>query len=204
MPGTLFIISAASGTGKTSLVQALIQDHPSLILSISHTTRTPRTGELDGINYHFTNRTHFEEKIVAGEFLEHAEVFGNWYGTSRTLVEQSLSFDRDVLLEIDWQGAAQIKSLFPEAVSIFLLPPSLQALEQRLRSRGKDSEAVIRKRLDSAMADMSHYEFFDFVVINDQFEQALAELNHITMASRLRTLSQRRRFQDIIQKLLKS
>ncbi len=202
MTGTLYIISAASGTGKTSLVHQLISQQPNLHLSVSHTTRAPRSGEIDGESYHFVSLDNFRKKIESGDFLEYAEVFGNWYGTCRSEVHKFLSKDQDVLLEIDWQGAAQVKSLLPDAIGIFLLPPSLNALEHRLKNRGKDKPEVIEKRLAQSVEDMQHYRDFDYLVLNDQFDQALGELILITKSGRLRTVIQEKRLSDVLKNLL--
>lgn len=202
MSGTLFIIAAASGTGKTSLVQSLVASDPRLGVSISHTTRAPRPGEVDGINYHFTSREQFIADVEAGLFLEHAEVFGNLYGTSREWVQRQLDSDHDVILEIDWQGAQQVRRLMPEAVSIFILPPSLQALAERLNGRGTDSAEVIAHRLGESIADIGHYAEFDNLVINDDFATALADLQAIVRAARLSNRAQSRRQAELIRRLL--
>lgn len=186
MSGTLFIVSAASGTGKTTLVKALLENCTNLSVSISHTTRPIRAGELNGVHYHFLDKTTFINRIGEGEFLEHAEVFGNYYGTARSTVETALSQDRDIILEIDWQGAQQIRHLYPQAVSIFIIPPSRDALRQRLQNRGQDSAEIINQRLSGAIADISHFVEFDYVVINDDFDVALEELRSIVQAARLR------------------
>lgn len=174
--GHLFLVTAPSGAGKTSLVRALLQDHPNISFSISYTTRPKRPKEEHGHDYFFVDKAEFQRMVAAGEFLEHAQVFDNHYGTSRKVVEESMAKGRDVLLEIDWQGSAQVRKLMPEAVSIFILPPSRDELERRLRSRGTDSDAVIARRLQDAVGDMSHWREFDYVVVNDTFEHALAEL----------------------------
>ncbi len=202
MSGSLFIVSAASGTGKTSLVQALRRDQDRLRVSISHTTRAPRPGEEDGVHYHFTDHARFEAAIAAGEFLEHARVFGQLYGTSRRSVETLLAADFDVLLEIDWQGAAQIKRLFAASVAIFILPPSLDALAERLRKRAQDSDSVIAERLQQAQDDMRHCREFDYIIVNDDFEQALADLRAVTAAARLRQALQCQRQASLLQNLL--
>ena len=186
MSGTLFIVSAASGTGKTTLVKALRENCTRLGVSISHTTRSIRPGELNGVHYHFVTQAQFIEMIGNGEFLEHAEVFGNYYGTARASVEQALQQDQDIILEIDWQGAQQVRQLYPHAVSVFIMPPSREALRQRLQNRGQDSEAVITQRLNGAIADMSHFIEFDYLVINDDFDTALDELRSIVQSARLR------------------
>lgn len=182
----LFMVTAPSGAGKSSLVRALLNLDPSIRLSVSFTTRAPRPGEVDGREYNFTTIDDFEKKIAAGEFLEYAHVHGNYYGTSRVWIEEQLSQGRDVLLEIDWQGAAQVRKLFPEeVVDIFILPPSLKALEERLHGRGTDSEEVIARRLAGAHDEMVHAGEFAYIVVNDQFETALEDLRAITRTSRL-------------------
>ncbi len=202
MSGSLFVVAAASGTGKTSLVRALVEGLEGIGVSISHTTRPMRPGEVDGVNYHFTAREEFVRLIGEGAFLEHAEVFDNLYGTSRDWVVSELQQDRDVILEIDWQGAAQIRRLLPGAVSIFILPPSLEALRSRLDHRGQDSEEVIAHRLREAQGDISHYGEFDYLVVNDDFNAALADLKAVVRASRLSCRSQSVRQEQLIQKLL--
>lgn len=204
MSGTLFIVSAASGTGKTTLVKALLKNCDNLSVSISHTTRPIRVGELDTVHYHFTSKDSFVEMIGKGEFLEHAEVFGNYYGTALSTVESTLRQDHDIILEIDWQGAQQVRRLYPNAVSIFIIPPSRAALRNRLQARGQDSDEVITQRLNGAIADMSHFIEFDFVVINDDFDTALENLRAIVEASRLRQSVQTIRHGERIQSLLSS
>ena len=202
MSGTLFIIAAASGTGKTSLVKALVAAADRLGVSVSHTTRPARPGEVDGVNYHFTTRKQFLAEVAAGQFLEHAEVFGNLYGTSRTWVEQQLASDHDVILEIDWQGAQIVRELMPQALSIFILPPSLPALAERLNGRGTDSNEVIAHRLSEAIADITHYSEFDYLVINDDFATALADLQAIVRAARQSHRAQAARQAELIKRLL--
>ncbi len=202
MSGTLFIIAAASGTGKTSLVKALVADADRLGVSVSHTTRQARPGEVDGVNYHFTSREQFLAEVAAGQFLEHAEVFGNLYGTSRTWVERQLASDHDVILEIDWQGAQIVRALMPQALSIFILPPSLKALAERLNGRGTDSNEVIAHRLSEAIADITHYSEFDYLVINDDFPTALADLQAIVRAARQSHRAQADRQAELIKRLL--
>jgi len=175
----LFILSAASGTGKTSLASALVESVPALETSVSHTTRKPRPGEREGVHYHFIDQPTFDAMAARGEFLEHATVFGNSYGTARAEVESRLRRGKGVLLDIDWQGARSVKRVMPEAVSIFILPPSREALAQRLVKRGQDSPAVIARRMHEAISEMSHYKEFDHVVVNDDFDLALADLQHI-------------------------
>lgn len=174
--GQLYVISAPSGAGKTSLVKAMLAARPELAVSVSHTTRTPRPHEIDGRDYHFVSQADFTRLVAAGAFLEHASVFDNQYGTGRGQVVAQLDAGRSVLLEIDWQGARQVRSSFPECASIFILPPSRAALEERLRTRRTDSDAVIARRLADAATDMSHCQEFDYAVVNDRFETAVAEL----------------------------
>ena len=201
-PGTLFTVSAPSGAGKTSLVRALVAHEPQLMVSVSHTTRAMRPGEENGVNYHFCDRPAFEVMLGDGDFLEHAEVFGNLYGTSRRFVEEQLAADRDVILEIDWQGAAQVKKLMPDTCAIFILPPAKEALEERLSERGQDDDATIRKRMDAAVSEMSHYRDADYLVINDLFDQALIELRAVILAQRLAVNNQARRHSNQLQALL--
>jgi len=196
--GTLYIISAPSGAGKSSLLQALLARDTEIALSISHTTRPPRPGEENGVHYHFTDSATFEQMVAAGEFLEHAQVFGNYYGTSREALLAPLAAGRDVILEIDWQGARQVRMALPEAVTLFILPPSIAALESRLRGRGQDSDAVIAKRMAAALDEISHYPEFDYLIINDQFDTALAQLQTVLQARRLRRVAQQQRQQSLL------
>lgn len=175
----LFVISAPSGAGKTSLVRALLRRRPNLVVSVSHTTRAQRANEVDGRDYHFVSRERFEELKAGGAFLEHAQVFDNNYGTGAQQVRERLAQGRDVVLEIDWQGAQQVRRSLPESVTIFVLPPSRAALRERLRERRTDTPEVIERRLRDAVGDMSHYREFDYVVVNDDFERALLELGSI-------------------------
>jgi guanylate kinase len=177
--GHLYVIAAPSGTGKTSLVKALMAGTPSLAFSVSHTTRPRRVNEVDGRDYHFTDKDTFRRMIAAGEFLEHAEVFDNLYGTGRGGVEQALARGQDLLLEIDWQGARQVRERLPEAIDVFILPPSRAALETRLRGRGTDSDAVIARRLQDSVTELSHWGEFRYGIVNDRFEQALDELRRV-------------------------
>ena len=202
MSGTLYIISAPSGAGKTSLVKALVESTDAIGVSVSHTTRTMRPGEQNGTNYHFVSREQFLEMVGNSDFLEHAEVFGNLYGTSKSAVQQELSAGRDVILEIDWQGAQQIRRAFPESVGVFVLPPSRETLDERLRGRGQDPEPVIQQRLAKAAEEMSHYVEYDYIVINDNFQMALAELQSIVTTQRLRVVPQSTKYADLISKLL--
>jgi guanylate kinase len=177
--GRLFVIAAPSGAGKTSLVRALMEREPGLRFSISYTTRPPRPTERPGHDYFFVDRGEFERMVADQEFLEHARVFDNYYGTARGQVEAALAAGQDLILEIDWQGAAQVRSALPECISIFILPPSRPELERRLRGRGTDAEEVIQRRLRDAASDMAHWREFDHVVVNDDFERALADLRAI-------------------------
>ncbi len=201
LPGLLFIVSAPSGAGKTSLVNALLERDADVELSVSFTTRAPRPGELDGRDYHFVERERFVEMAGQGEFLESAEVHSNLYGTSGTWVRQRLQAGRNLLLEIDWQGAVQVRRLIPEAIGIFILPPSLEALRERLKGRGQDNEAVIERRIAAARGEMQHVEEFDYVIINQRFEVAAEDLVSIVRAHRLRVCAQTFRHQDLITRL---
>jgi guanylate kinase len=177
--GQLFVIAAPSGAGKTSLVKALLARRPDLCLSVSHTTRTPRPNELEGREYYFVPVDEFQEFARQGQFLEYAKVFDNYYGTSAPFVKANLDHGRSVVLEIDWQGARQVRASLPECVSIFILPPSRDALEQRLRARRTESDAAIARRLRDAVGDMSHWKEFDYVIVNDDFERAVEDLTRI-------------------------
>lgn len=200
--GSLFVVSAPSGAGKTSLLKALVESVPGIRVSVSYTTRPIRPGEIDGVNYHFTTRKDFLEQVERGDFLEHAEVFGNLYGTSQRWVEEQLELGGDIILEIDWQGAQQVRRLMPAAVSVFILPPSREVLIKRLRGRGQDSEEIIALRTAEAITEMTHYAESDYLVINDQFEQALADLKAIVHSQRLRQLRQDALHQALINSLL--
>ena len=199
--GTLFIVSAPSGAGKTSLVKALASESTDLLLSVSHTTRRRRENEIDGVDYHFVDQTQFRAMLAAAGFLEHAEVFGNFYGTSAGWVEERLSEGKNVILEIDVQGAAQIRNS-RECTGIFVLPPSLVVLENRLRGRGQDSDEVIARRLAEAVNEMSHYGEFDYLVVNDIFQEALEELKAVVTSRRLKTAAQSQRHTQLIASLL--
>jgi guanylate kinase len=200
--GNLFIITAASGAGKTSLIKALLENEPSIKLSVSHTTRAPRPGEINGEHYHFVDEATFIAELNAGDFLESAQVHGAYYGTSQSVVTAALQHGDDLILEIDWQGAAQVRQLYPQAISIFILPPSIEALEKRLNNRGQDSQAVIEKRLAAARNEMSHVGEFDYVTINDEFDVALEDLRAIIRASRLKRDIQLQRHAQMLQSLI--
>ena len=185
MTGNLFVVVAPSGAGKTSLVSGLLERDSNVKLSMSYTTRAPRQGEIDGVDYYFVARERFEEMIGAGEFLEHANVYGNFYGTSKRWIDESLAGDHDVLLEIDWQGARQVRRLFSSMTGIFILPPSLAELGRRLRSRGKDSPEAIERRMASAREEISHVLEFEYIIVNDRFEEALQDLLGVVRAARV-------------------
>ncbi len=185
MAGDLFVVVAPSGAGKTSLVNAMLADEPGIRLSVSCTTRPPREGEVDGREYRFLARPAFEAMVAAGDFLEHAEVYGNYYGTSRRWIDEQLAAGHDVLLEIDWQGARQVRRLFAGMVGIFILPPSLGELRRRLTARGKDSPEVIERRMASAREEISHVLEFEYIIVNEQFDVALADLQAVVRATRL-------------------
>ena len=200
--GTLYIVAAPSGAGKTSLVKSLVETTSDVVVSISHTTRPLRPGEQDGVHYHFITLPSFETMIAQGAFLEHAQVFGNRYGTSRAAVLAKLQAGLDVILEIDWQGAQQVRKQLPDSPSIFILPPSRDALRQRLAGRGQDSAEVIERRMAAALDELSHYVEFDYLVINDQFETALTELSAIIIAQRQRRTAQLERHLELFHILL--
>ncbi|MEO5700623.1 MAG: guanylate kinase [Casimicrobiaceae bacterium] len=200
--GNLFVIAAPSGGGKTSLVNALLAREATIRLSVSYTTRRPRVGEIDGVHYHFVDEPRFEALRTAGEFLEHARVHGNWYATSATWLKAETDAGHDVLLEIDWQGAAQVRRIIPGAVHIFILPPSLSLLRERLEKRGQDAPEVIARRLEAAREEMRHCGNFDYVIINQDFAEAVDDLAAVVRASRLRTPQQRKRHDALLQSLL--
>ncbi len=200
--GTLFTVSAPSGAGKTSLVNALLEQCPQLRVSVSHTTRPIRPGEQDGVNYHFVDEKTFLGMLEQAEFLEHARVFGNLYGTSGTWVEEQLASGTDVILEIDWQGARQVRRLVPDTCAIFILPPSREILAERLRARGQDDPDIIDSRLAQAAQEMSHYVESDFLVVNDDFDRALAELQAVVTGERLRTARREVALRETLQDLL--
>ncbi len=201
-PGTLFTVSAPSGAGKTSLVNALAGRRDGLRISVSHTTRPRRPGERDGVNYHFVSDAEFEAMASRGAFLERALVFGNHYGSSREWVDRQLAQGHDAILEIDWQGASQVKRLVPACISIFVLPPSRAALRERLQIRGQDDDSVIAARMAQATEEIRHYHEADFLVVNDDFEEALADLDCIVRNHRLRTEKQTSRWHDLLAELL--
>lgn len=201
MSGNLYIVSAPSGAGKTSLVANLLGADSGIRKSVSYTTRGPRPGETDGRHYHFVTPETFEQMAQSGDFLESALVHGNRYGTSRRWVEEQLAADTDIVLEIDWQGAAQVRRLMPGAISIFILPPSFEALLQRLNSRAQDAPEVITTRLANAREEISHVHDFDYVIINNEFKAAAAELQDIVRAERLRTAHQLARHTALINRL---
>ncbi|KMM74400.1 guanylate kinase [Xanthomonas sp. NCPPB 1128] len=202
MRGTLYIVAAPSGAGKSSIVNATLARDPQIALSISFTSRAPRPGERHAEHYHFVSADEFQRMIDAGDFFEYARVHGDWKGTARQSVEPQLAAGLDVLLEIDWQGARQVRAKVPDAVSVFILPPSREALEQRMRKRGQDSEAVIAQRLAAAREEMSHYADFDYVIVNEHFDTAVDEMCAIFVASRLRRLPQQQRHAGLIDTLL--
>ena len=204
MPGTLYIVAAPSGAGKSSIVNAVLARVPGVALSISYTSRAPRPGERHAQHYHFISAGEFERMIAAGEFFEHALVHGDYKGTARQSVLPQLEKGFDVLLEIDWQGARQVRAQIPEAKGIFILPPSREALEARMRSRGQDSEAVIARRLAAAREEIGHYAEFDYLVVNEDFEQAVSEVETIFRAQRLLLAPQRQRHQALLEHLLKA
>jgi len=201
LPGNLFVVAAPSGGGKTSLTRALLEREPGIRLSVSYTTRAPRPGEADGVDYRFVTQERFQALKAAGEFLEHAHVHGNWYATSGTWLKQQIDSGQDVLLEIDWQGAAQVRKLVPGSVHVFILPPSLASLEERLRRRGQDDEPTIARRLNAAREEMRHCDQFDYVIINQDFASAVDDLSAIVRASRLRGAHQRVRYKGLLAQL---
>jgi len=202
MSGSLFVIVAPSGAGKTSLVEALLREEPNIRLSVSYTTRTPRPGEVHGREYHFVNRAEFEAMLAKGGFLEHAEVYGNLYGTSKSWINAARAAGEDVLLEIDWQGAAQVRDIYSDMVSIFIMPPSIEALEQRLTARGKDAAEVIARRIAGARLELRHISATDYVIVNDTFAVAVADLRVVVQASRLSRVRQLERYAGIIAEMV--
>ena len=200
-PGNLFVIAAPSGGGKTSLIRALLEREKGIGLSVSYTTRPPRPGERDGVDYHFVSFERFRELEQSGAFIEHAEVHGNWYATSAEWLEEQVRAGQDVLLEIDWQGAEQIRRIIRDSVQIFILPPSLASLAERLTRRGQDDPATIARRLEAAREEMRHCIEFDYVIINQDFASAVDDLSAIVRASRLRTAQQRARYEALLAQL---
>ena len=200
--GNLFILSAPSGAGKSSLIKALTDQHDDIKVSVSHTTRNVRPGEENAVHYHFVTVDEFQQHINEGHFLEWAEVFGNFYGTSKVVIENMLSKGIDVFLDIDWQGAQQIRELFPDVKTIFVAPPSRAALRERLVGRGQDNEEVIEGRMKAAQSEMSHYPEFDFLLINDDFEQCLRELTTLVLAQRLNQPNQAIKYDHLLKELL--
>jgi guanylate kinase len=202
--GTLYIVSAPSGAGKSSLIASLLEKNPTYAMkvSVSHTTRTPRPGEQDGRHYHFVSTKQFETLIAQGEFLEYAQVFDHYYGTSKAWIEQNLNKGIDIFLDIDWQGARQIRDKMPEAKSIFILPPSKEELERRLNARGQDSDAIIAQRMSKARSETSHYSEYDYLIINDDFDVALMDFKAIIRAERLKRDKQAVKYNSMLSELL--
>lgn len=198
--GVLFVVAAPSGAGKTSLVKALLKNDPAIRLSVSYTTRAPRPGEVNGMDYHFTSVDDFLQMAARGEFLESAEVYGNYYGTSQAWIAGEIAAGHDILLEIDWQGAAQVKKCFPEAVTLFILPPSIEALRERLSNRGQDSQEVMDRRVAAARDDISHAAEFEYIIVNDDFDQALLDLMAVVRASRRVTSRQAQRLAPLFER----
>ncbi len=200
--GTLFVISAASGAGKTSLVKSVLQHASDIEVSVSHTTRAPREGEVDGVDYHFVDKETFQAMVNGSEFIESATVFGNMYGTSRQHIQEQLFKGKDVILEIDWQGARQIRQLMNDCRTIYVVPPSVAALRERLTSRGQDDESVINQRMQEAISEMSHYVEFDYLIINDDFDEARDNLAAIIKGNRMLHEHQQQKHADLLAKLL--
>ncbi len=201
-PGILFIVSAPSGAGKTSLLRQLVPADPRLVMSVSHATRAMRPGEEDGVHYHFVSVARFEQLVEESAFLEHARVFDNYYGTAEDAVRQQLEEGLDVVLEIDWQGARQVRKRFPDSVSVFIAPPSIEALRDRLAGRGQDSEDVVERRMRDARSELSHFSEYGYLVINDDFDTALADLRAIVTAERLREPRQAALFAGALSRML--
>lgn len=200
--GTLYTVSAPSGAGKTSLVSALVKSNPEVCVSVSHTTRPMRPGEVNGVNYHFVDKPAFEAMLEKGDFLEYAQVFGNLYGTSQRWVEETLAQGLDVILEIDWQGAEQVRKLIPSTVSLFILPPSRASLRQRLTGRGQDADSVIEARMAEAISEMSHYVEADYIIVNDDFTLALAQFQALVTSQHIRRAAQIERYGSLLSDLL--
>ncbi|MBB1431420.1 guanylate kinase [Pseudoalteromonas sp. SG43-4] len=201
--GNLFILSAPSGAGKSSLINALLKKHADMKVSVSHTTRAPRPGEENGVHYHFASTDEFKALIAKDDFFEWAQVFDNYYGTSKQAIESQLDAGIDVFLDIDWQGAQQVRKIMPSVQTIFILPPSKEELEQRLNNRGQDSAEVIASRMAKAQSETSHYNEYDYVIVNDDFETALGDIEMIVMAQRLTQKAQEERHQVLLNSLLK-
>lgn len=199
---TLFIVSAPSGAGKTSLLRRLLQSDRQLSLSVSHTTRAMRPGEVDGVHYHYVDQETFRALVAEDVFIEHAQVFDNFYGTSEAAVREQLAAGQDVVVEIDWQGARQVRARFPGAVSIFIVPPSIEALRERLSGRAQDSDEIIERRMRDAQAELSHYPEYDYLLVNDQFDLALQQLADVVSAERLRLGRQQQRYAAELQAML--
>lgn len=202
LPGNLFILSAPSGAGKSSLIHALLGKHADMKLSVSHTTRAPRAGEVDGVHYHFVSVEQFKALIAEDAFLEWAEVFGNFYGTSKRAIADQLAQGIDVFLDIDWQGARQIRPQVPSVISVFILPPSVEELERRLNQRGTDSAEVIAKRMQQARSEVSHADEYDYMLINDQFQSCFDDFCHVVLAARLTKNKQQQKQQALLASLL--
>lgn len=202
--GTLYIVSAPSGAGKSSMINALLSRNRDfkIQVSVSHTTRAPRPGEQDGVHYHFVSKDAFEALIEQQAFFEYAEVFGNYYGTSRLTIEEALAQGIDIFLDIDWQGARQVKQQIGDAISVFIVPPSRQELEKRLRMRGQDSDDVIAKRMSEACSEMSHFKEYDYVIVNEDFDDAVNELHAIILAQRLRQSAQAVKYREMLAELV--
>lgn len=200
--GQVYVVSAPSGAGKSSLVQALCAQSPDVAVAVSHTTRPPRPGEVDGVHYHFIDVAAFRQQVAAGAFLEYAQVFDNYYGTARHTVDALLAAGKDVILEIDWQGARQVRECLDNVISIFILPPSVEALRARLQQRGQDDAAVIERRMRDAQSEMAHYAEYDYLVFNDDFATALADLQAIFRSARLRLARQRQRHAALLAALV--
>jgi len=200
--GTLYIVSAPSGAGKTSLVTALLESSKGISVSVSHTTRVPRSGEEDGVQYHFTDTGTFKEMVEQGAFLEHAQVFDNFYGTSIQAVKDQLAQGQDVILEIDWQGGRLVRAQLPDAIGIFIMPPSEAVLEERLRGRGTDSDEIIARRMRDARNEASHYDEYDYLIINDDFDCALTDLRSVFVAKRLELARQQQQYAAMLKELL--
>ncbi|WP_194756735.1 guanylate kinase [Aliidiomarina indica] len=202
--GNLFVIAAPSGAGKSSLIKALLERHTdgTMEVSVSTTTRRPRPGEIDGVHYHFVSEDTFLKQVDKGDFYEWAKVFDHYYGTSRTVIEKTLASGTDVFLDIDWQGTRQVKAAYPGVHTIFILPPSNEELERRLRSRGQDSDEVIAKRMAKAQHEMSHYAEFSYLIVNEDFDQSVNNLEHIVMCQRMRRSKQQIRYREVLQNLL--